>query len=139
MRTFLWYIICILHRMFTTQVKSSSTKYSTSFTPLPSGNHNQSSRCLCCCLCLWVSVLFPTYSEIISLLAFTDWLIFYLVSSQGTSMFGKWQYFIFFFFLLLLFNYSCLHFLYIPPHHTSQTHLPAPPPPSPLVLSMCPL
>ena len=38
---------------------------------------------------------------------------------------------------LLLFNYSCLHFLPIPPPHPSQTHLPPPPPPSPLVLSMC--
>ena len=32
------------------------------------------------------------------------------------------------FFFLLLFNYSCLHFLPIPPPHPSQTHLPPPPP-----------
>ena len=31
-----------------------------------------------------------------------------------------------FFEFLLLFNYSCLHFLPIPPPHTSQTHLPQP-------------
>ena len=40
---------------------------------------------------------------------------------------------------LLLFSYSCLHFLPIPPPHPSQTHLPSLPPPSPLVLSICPL
>ena len=40
---------------------------------------------------------------------------------------------------LLLFNYSCLHFLSIPPPHHSQTHLPPLPPPSLLILSMCPL
>ena len=39
---------------------------------------------------------------------------------------------------LLLFNYSCLHFLPIPPPHPSQSHLPPPPLPSPLILSMCP-
>ena len=40
---------------------------------------------------------------------------------------------------LLLLNYSCLHFLLIPPPHPSQTHLPPSPPPSPLILSLCPL
>ena len=41
--------------------------------------------------------------------------------------------------IILLFNYTCLHF--IPPllPHPSQTHLPPQLPPSPLVLSMCPL
>ena len=37
-------------------------------------------------------------------------------------------------FLKLLFNYSCLHFLPTHPPHPSQTHLPPPLPPSPLVL-----
>ena len=39
---------------------------------------------------------------------------------------------------LLLFNYSCLHFVPIPPPQPSWTQLPPPPPPSPLILSMCP-
>ena len=42
-------------------------------------------------------------------------------------------------FFKLLFNYSCLHFLPIPPPHPSRTHLPLPPPPFPLILSMCTL
>ena len=46
---------------------------------------------------------------------------------------------IYLFILLLLFNYSCLHFLPIPPPHPSQTHLPPLLPPSPLILCMCPL
>ena len=50
---------------------------------------------------------------------------------------------IFFFLLLkkflLLFNYSCMPFLPIPPPHPSQTHLPPPTPPSPLILTVCPL
>ena len=45
----------------------------------------------------------------------------------------------FFLFLKLLFNYSCLHFLPITTPLPIQTHLPLSPPPSPLVLSMCPL
>ena len=44
-----------------------------------------------------------------------------------------------FFKFLLLFNYSCMPFLPIPPPHPSWTHLPPPPPQSPLILSMCPL
>ena len=43
------------------------------------------------------------------------------------------------FFLLLLFNYSWMPFLPIPLPHPRWTHLPPPSPPSPLVLSMCPL
>ena len=43
------------------------------------------------------------------------------------------------FFYCYSINYSCLHFLPIPPPHPSQTHLPPPLPPSPLILSMCPL
>ena len=39
---------------------------------------------------------------------------------------------------LLLFNYSCLHFLPIPPPHPSQPHLSPRPLPSLLILSMCP-
>ena len=48
---------------------------------------------------------------------------------------GKFHFFKF----LLLFNYSCVPFLPIPPPHPSQTHLPPPPQPSLLILSMCPL
>ena len=44
-----------------------------------------------------------------------------------------------FFKFLLLFNYSCMPFLPIPPPHPSQNYLPPLPPPSPLILSMCPL
>ena len=40
-----------------------------------------------------------------------------------------------FFNFLLLFNYSCLLFLPIPPPHSSRTHLPPLPPPSPLICS----
>ena len=52
------------------------------------------------------------------------------------------QYFIFYFYLFLflfLFSYNCLHFLPILPPHPSQSHLPPPPLPSPLILSLCPL
>ena len=45
--------------------------------------------------------------------------------------------FIFFLIILLLFNYSYLYFL--PILHPIQTHLPPLLPPSPLVLSLCPL
>ena len=47
--------------------------------------------------------------------------------------------FFYFLFFLLLCNYSCMPFLPIPTPHPSWTHLPPPSPPSPLVLSMCPL
>ena len=40
---------------------------------------------------------------------------------------------------LFLFSYNCLHFLPFPPPHPSQSHLPSPPLPSPLILSLCPL
>ena len=40
------------------------------------------------------------------------------------------------FIYLFLFSYSCLHFL-PPPSHPSQSHLPSPPLPSPLILSLC--
>ena len=40
---------------------------------------------------------------------------------------------------LLSFNYSCLHFLPIRPPQPSQSHLLHPSPPSPLILSLCPL
>ena len=48
-------------------------------------------------------------------------------------------YLFFFLFFLLLFNYSCMPFLPIPPPHPMWTNLHPPSPPSPLVLSMCPL
>ena len=41
--------------------------------------------------------------------------------------------------LFQLFSYRCLHFLPTPLLHLKQTHLPPLLPPSPLVLSMCPL
>ena len=41
--------------------------------------------------------------------------------------------------IILLFNYSCLYFFPAPLPHPSQTHLLPLLPPSPLVLSMCPL
>ena len=43
------------------------------------------------------------------------------------------------YFILLLFNYSCLRFPPTITPHPSQTHLPLLLPPSPFVLSMCPL
>ena len=48
-------------------------------------------------------------------------------------------FFLFFkiYYFLLLFNYSCRPFLPVPPPPRSWTHLP--PPPSPPMLSRCPL
>ena len=47
--------------------------------------------------------------------------------------------YLFFNFKKILFSYNCLHFLPIPPPHPSQSYLPPPPLPSPLILSLCPL
>ena len=63
-------------------------------------------------------------------------------ASEATHLWNLFQIPSFFFFsviTLLLFNYSCLHFPTTTPPHPSQTHLPPWLPPSPLVLSLCPL
>ena len=49
--------------------------------------------------------------------------------SSNEEFFFKILFIYLFIYLFLLFNYSCLHFLSIPPPHPSQSHLPPPPPP----------
>ena len=60
---------------------------------------------------------------------------------QNENIFNNCIYFILFYFNFLinlfLFSYNCLHFLPFPPPHPSQSHLPPPPLPSPLILSLC--
>ena len=46
--------------------------------------------------------------------------------------------FYFILFFNFLFSYNCLHFLPIPPPYPSQSYLPPPLLPSPLILSLCP-
>ena len=55
-------------------------------------------------------------------------LLFFLQHVPFLSLF-----FIYIFKFLLLFNYSCLHFLPIPPPNPNQSYLPPPPLPSPLI------
>ena len=62
---------------------------------------------------------------------------YFLVCTQFTRKIQ--MVFIYFKIILLLFDYTCLHFLPTPLPHPSQTLLPPLLPPSPLVLSMCPL
>ena len=59
--------------------------------------------------------------------------------NKPTCMYANNLLLLLFFNFLLLFNYSCVPFLPIRPPHPSRTHHPPLPPPSPFILSMCPL
>ena len=60
--------------------------------------------------------------------------------SEGIDKSPESNRFLFYFLItLLLFNYSCLHFPLTLPLHPSQSHLAPLLPPSPLILSICPL
>ena len=73
--------------------------------------------------------MFPIHSELITNSEGSDNFQGLLLKSTISEIFLKIN--------LFLFSYNCLHSLPITPPHPSQSHLPPPPLPSPLILSIC--
>ena len=86
-------------------------------------------------MCLFLDFLFCSVDLYLDAMSMTNHNHMITHMTPLITLFVTWL----FLTTLSLFNYSCLHFLPTTSPHPSQFHLPPLFPPSPLVLSMCPL